>query len=155
MDIEDISSLMYHDEHMANFRLFLRFIKENNIYLPMKAYVFIRYNRTPCDLFKIMNLHIMLDSFGAENGPAVFSNVVDNEWTRVLTTYSSPFDFPIAPHIIENITSNWIRYLYNHGRKTVYCNTKKMDSIEPIVPDKINFELKKYYFKDDKTFNFN
>lgn len=49
MDIEDI------ERHKYNFRLFCMFLKQKKIYQTFKKLMFIDFNKTPYDLFVLMN----------------------------------------------------------------------------------------------------
>ena len=112
MDIEDI------ERHKYNFRLFCAFLKKEGIYLKFKKLIFTNINRTPNDLFKLMNETSM--SRIIPNIKDVCYDEIDRKWSAVFTFLPfcgfewSTKNIGSWRHMMA-ISDNWCLYLIENN----------------------------------------
>lgn len=111
MDIEGI------ERHWHNYKLFTWFLKKEKRYEIFRNAMFTKQNRTPLELFKIMN---------STNSRKVLpqyltNNFVDKMWGCIFTY--TPFlgfswyanYYGILPHQMRDITKKWVVFLSEHN----------------------------------------
>ena len=107
-DIEDI------ERHWHNFKLFVWFIKLEKRYVCFKKLLFLDKNKTPFDLFNLINKTNTTSVLMNNNLP----NKIDRLWGSIFTYI--PFSFSwheksVNSNYMENLSRKWNNFLSEHN----------------------------------------
>lgn len=105
MGIEDI------ERHIYNYKLFVAFLQKEKQYMRFKDIMFLKANRTPKELFKVINN----TKLGFLMIKSRFVSPIDAKWSCIFSFV--PFvgfywsDFCLGRSFMENLSKKWISFL--------------------------------------------